>query len=40
MGVLLLINGVGNIVDDARVLTYDLTAIFTGIGFVALSRKK
>ena len=40
IGVLLLINGFGNIIDDARVLTYDLTSILSGIGFVVLSRKK
>ena len=40
LGVLLLINGVGNIIDDARVLTYDLTAIFAGLGFVILSRQR
>jgi hypothetical protein len=40
MGVLLLINGFGNIIDDERVLTYDLTSIFSGIGFLTLSWKK
>ena len=40
IGVLLFINGFGNIIDDARVLTYDLTSILSGIGFVVLSRKK
>lgn len=39
MGVLLLINGFGNIIDDSRVLTYDLTSIFSGIGFLVLSSK-
>lgn len=40
LGILLLIIGVGNIIDDARVLTYDLTAIFAGIGFIIISRGK
>ena len=38
IGILLLINGVGNIVDDARVLTYDITSILAGIGFIVLGR--
>jgi len=38
VGILLLSLGVGNIIDDARVLTYDLTAILAGIGFLILSR--
>ena len=38
--VLLLINGFGNIVDDARVLTYDITSILAGAGFLAISRLK
>ena len=40
IGILLLINGFGNIADDARVLVYDLTAIFSGIGFIVISRMK
>lgn len=40
IGLLLLINGIGNIIDDARVLVYDLTAIFSGIGFIVISRTK
>ena len=40
IGVLLLLNGFGNIWDDSRVLVYDLTAIFAGIGFVVISKSK
>ena len=40
MGILLLLLGFGNIWDDARVLVYDLTAIFAGIGFIVISRIK
>ena len=34
------VNGFGNIVDDARILVYDLTAIFSGIGFIVISKTK
>jgi len=34
VGVLLILNGLLNIWDDARVLTYDITSILAGIGFV------
>lgn len=40
MGVLLLVLGVGNIVDDSQVLVYDLTAILSGIGFIVISKTK
>lgn len=42
IGILLFLNGVLNIIDDARVLTYDIASILSGIGFiiVSLSRKK
>jgi len=40
IGVLLLLNGFGNIVDDARVLTYDIASILSGIGFILVSRIK
>jgi len=40
IGIILLINGVGNIIDDARVLTYDISSILTGIGFIIISRSK
>lgn len=38
IGILLLLNGIANIVDDSRVLTYDLTSILSGIGFIVASR--
>jgi len=42
IGILLFLNGVLNIIDDARVLTYDIASILSGMGFiiVSLSRKK
>ena len=40
LGILLLINGFGNIVDDARVLTYDITSVLSGLGFLVISRIK
>lgn len=40
IGILLVINGIANIIDDARVLTYDISSILSGIGFILLSRLK
>jgi len=42
IGILLLFNGVLNIIDDATILTYDIASILSGIGFiiVSLSSKK
>ncbi len=42
LGLALLLNGIGNIIDDSRVLTYDISSILSGIGFIviALSGKK
>ena len=40
IGVLLVVNGIGNIVDDSRILTYDLTSILSGVGFILTSRAK
>lgn len=40
IGVLLLLNGVLNIVDDATVLTYDIASILSGIGFIVVSFSK
>jgi len=40
IGILLLINGIGNIIDDARVLTYDIASILSGIGFIVLGTAK
>ncbi|MBN2628133.1 MAG: hypothetical protein JXA95_15800 [Spirochaetales bacterium] len=37
IGVLLLLNGFGNIMDDGRVLTYDLTSILSGAGLLILA---
>jgi hypothetical protein len=39
VGILLVLNGFANIVDDSRVLTYDITSILSGLGFVLVSRK-
>lgn len=38
LGIFLLANGIGNIIDDSRVLTYDITSILSGIGFIAISK--
>ena len=40
IGLLLVFNGLANMVDDARVLTYDLTSILAGIGFIAVGAFK
>jgi hypothetical protein len=40
IGVLLILNGVLNIIDDARVLTYDIASILAGIGFVLIGTGK
>lgn len=40
IGILLLLNGVLNIIDDSRVLTYDIASILSGVGFVILSESK
>ncbi|MBT8177981.1 MAG: hypothetical protein HKP60_02490 [Eudoraea sp.] len=40
LGVLLVLNGVLNIIDDSRVLTYDITTILAGLGFILLSQWK
>ena len=40
LGVLLILNGLGNIVDDARILTYDIASILTGIGFLIIGFAK
>ena len=40
IGILLLVNGIANIVDDSRVLTYDITSILSGTGFILVSRMK
>ena len=38
VGILLILNGFANIVDDSRVLTYDITSILSGLGFILVSR--
>ena len=40
VGILLLLNGILNIFDDGRVLTYDIASILSGIGFVAFGFTK
>jgi len=40
IGVLLLLNGLLNIVDDGTVLTYDIASILSGIGFIIVSFPK
>jgi len=37
IGILLIINGLLNIIDDSRVLAFDITSILAGIGFIILS---
>ena len=37
VGVLLILNGVANIVDDSRILTYDITSLLAGIGFILVA---
>ncbi|MBC8377564.1 MAG: hypothetical protein H8E62_00155 [Planctomycetes bacterium] len=40
IGILLVGNGIANIFDDARVLTYDITSILAGLGFLVMSTIK
>ena len=40
IGALLVLNGLANIADDSRVLTYDITSILAGIGFILVSTAK
>ncbi len=40
IGVLLMINGLINIMDDSRILTFDITSMLAGLGFVLVSRLK
>ena len=40
IGVLLMINGFLNIIDDSRILAYDITSLLAGLGFVLVSRLK
>jgi uncharacterized membrane protein len=40
IGILLLLNGLLNIIDDGRVLTYDIASILSGIGFILVPLYK
>jgi len=40
IGILLLLNALLNIIDDSRLLTFDITSILAGIGFIVMSRAK
>lgn len=40
IGVMLFLNGVLNIIDDARVLTYDIASILSGLGFIIIASSK
>lgn len=40
IGILLLLNGALNIIDDARILTYDIASILSGTGFIIISLSK
>jgi ABC-type transport system involved in multi-copper enzyme maturation permease subunit len=36
IGILLFLNGILNIIDDSRVLTYDITSVLSGFGFMII----
>ena len=40
IGILLVVNGLLNIVDDGTILTYDITSLLSGIGFIIVSFSK
>ncbi|MFH1457413.1 MAG: hypothetical protein ABIF17_04895 [Patescibacteria group bacterium] len=40
IGILLLLNGLLNIIDDGTILTYDIASILSGIGFIVVSFSK
>lgn len=40
IGILLLSNGVLNIIDEGTVLTYDIASVLSGIGFIIVSLSK
>ena len=40
IGVLLLLNGLLNIVDDGMILTYDIASILSGVGFIIVAFSK
>jgi len=37
VAILLVLNGLLNIIDDGRVLVYDITSVLSGIGFATVS---
>jgi ABC-type transport system involved in multi-copper enzyme maturation permease subunit len=37
IGILCIVNGVANIIDDARILPDDITSILAGVGFLIVS---
>ncbi|MFH1851469.1 MAG: hypothetical protein ABIA75_03915 [Candidatus Neomarinimicrobiota bacterium] len=40
IGILLVLNGLLNIIDDGRLLTFDITTILAGMGFLLVSAIK
>jgi len=40
IGILLLLNGLLNIIDDGTILTYDIASILSGVGFIIVSFSK
>jgi len=37
--ILLVLNRIAGITDEARILTYDITAILSGLGFIFIHRQ-
>ncbi len=40
IGVLLLLNGGLNVVDDGTILTYDIASVLSGAGFIIVGLSK
>jgi len=40
IGILLLLNGLLNIIDDGTILTYDIASVLSGAGFIIVSFSK
>ncbi len=40
IGILLVLNGLLNIIDDGTILTYDIASLLSGIGFIIVSFSK
>jgi hypothetical protein len=38
-GILLMLNRIAGITDEAQILTYDITAILSGLGFIFIHRQ-